>query len=100
MTTRRSIPSAVAAGLEQRVGVGAHDVGVERQAQRLGAARHALEVLVHAERPAGVEADDLEDAVAAQQALVGDGDLRLGDVHDDAVEDCEHGGHRTSLRGR
>ena len=66
----------------RRVGVGADRVGVERQAQGLGAARHAVDVLLHAERPAGVEANDLEDAVAAQQALVGDGDLRFGDVHD------------------
>ena len=46
-----------------------------------------------------VEVDDLEDAVAAQQAFVGDGDLRLRDVHDVAVEDGEVVGHAQSLRG-
>jgi hypothetical protein len=46
------------------------------------------------ERPAVVEADDLEDAVAAQQPLVGDRDLRVGGVHHDAVEDRECGLHR------
>ena len=35
------------------------------------------EVLVERERAAAVEAHDLEDAVAAQQALVGDRDRRL-----------------------
>ena len=53
-------------------------------------ARHALEVLVERERPPAVEADDLEDAVAAQQPLVGDRDARLGGGHDRAVEDREH----------
>ena len=71
-------PSISPPGLQERPDVGAHGVDVERQAQPVGRARHAREVLVEGERAAGVDADDLEDAVAAQQALVGDGDDGVG----------------------
>ena len=73
-------------GGEQAVDVGADDLRVERQAQPLGGALQALEVLVQGERPAAVEPDDLEDPVAAQQTLVGDGDHDVGAVADLAVQ--------------
>ena len=51
-----------------------HVVG---QAQVGGRALEPVEVLVERERPPVVDADDLEHAVAAQQALVGGGDRSL-----------------------
>ena len=48
-------------------------------------------MVVEGEQPAAVEAHDLEDAVAAQEPVVGGGDLRLRGVADGAVEDREHG---------
>jgi hypothetical protein len=87
------------AALQQLLAVLADGVDVERQPQRRGAALHPLEVLLEAVRRAVVEAHDLEDAVAAQQALVGHGDLRLRDVHHVAVEDRELVGHGRSLDG-
>ena len=45
-----------------------------------------VEVVLHRERPAAVEAHDLEGAVAAQQPLVGDGDAGLGRGRDLAVD--------------
>ena len=67
-------------------GLGAHDADVERQAQVGGRARHALEVLVERVRPPAVEAHDLEDAVAAQQPLVGDGQAGVGERDELPVE--------------
>ena len=55
--------------------------------------RHPLQVLVHRERAAAVDADDLEDAVAAQQPLVRDRDVRFGGVGDDTVDACDQGAH-------
>ena len=71
---------------EQRREVGAQRVEVDRQAQVRRRAAHALEVVVQRERRAAVQAHDLEDAVAAQQPLVGDRDPRVGGVADHAVQ--------------
>ena len=43
--------------------------------------------------PPAVDADDLEDAVAAQEALVGDRDVRQGGVGDHAVDAGEQRAH-------
>jgi hypothetical protein len=71
---------------EERLDVAAHGGGVELEAQARGGALHAREVVVERERPAAVEPDDLEDAVAAQQPFVGDGEPRLRGVEDLPVQ--------------
>ena len=58
------------------------------------------EVVVDGERAPVVQAHDLEDAVAAQQALVGGRDLHLVGGEDGAVEDSEHGPRLTEHGGR
>ena len=80
---------------EQRPGVGLDGRGIEGEAQVVRGARHALDVLAERVRAPRVQPDDLEDAVAAQQSLVGDRDPRLGDGHDRTVETGElHDGAR------
>ena len=63
--------------LDERLDVGADGLGVDRQAQVGRRARQPRQVVVERERPAAVEAHDLEHAVTAQEAVVGGGDLRL-----------------------
>jgi hypothetical protein len=77
--------------LDQRLDVRAHGVEVDRQAQVGRRAPQPLQVVLEREQPPAVEAHDLEDAVAAQEAVVRGGDLRLRGVDDGAVEDREHG---------
>src|SRR2546423_871124 len=51
---------------------------IERQVDLRSRALEAVEVLAERERPPLVEADDLEDAVAAVDAIVANRDDRLG----------------------
>ena len=55
-------------------------------------------VLLERERPAVVDADHLEHAVAAEQPLVGGRDRRRGGEHDLAVERGERAAERSSAR--
>ena len=68
-------------------------LNADLEAKVRGRACHPAHVLVHRERLAAVDADDLEDAVTAQESLVGDRDVRLGRVGDHAVDACEQGAH-------
>ena len=83
---------------EHAVDVGLHRAEVDLEAQVRGGARHPLQVLVHRERAAAVDADDLEDAVAAKQPLVGDRDVGLRRVGDDTVDACDQGAHEKCPR--
>ena len=69
--------STIASRCPPRLDVGAHGLEVDRQAQVGRRPAEAGHVVVERERPAAVEAHDLEDAVAAQEPVVGGGDLRL-----------------------
>ena len=75
-----------AGGVEQGCKLGCKRVGVGLEAQALARVAEAVEVVLQREGPAAVEAHDLEGAVAAQQALVGDGDAGLGHGPDLAVD--------------
>ena len=82
--------------LEQRLEVGVHGLDVDVEAEVVRRAAEALEVGAQAERAPVVQAHDLEDAVASQQALVGGGDARFGGGDDRAVDGGQvHGGQRS-----
>ena len=89
------------AGLrEQAPRVGPDRLEVERQPEVRGRALEPSQVALERERPPVVDADHLEHSVAADQALVGRGDRRLGGEHDRSVERGERAGgaslHRRS----
>ena len=65
---------------------GADRLQIDRQPEVRGGPLEALEVLLERERPPVVDADHLEHAVAAQQALVGGRDRRRGGQRDLAVD--------------
>ena len=66
------------AGLgEEGLQLGFEGRAIDGQVDRGGRALEAVPVLVHRERAAAVEAGDLEDAVAAVEAVVGQGEGRL-----------------------
>ena len=90
----RSAQSTSPAASEDPLGVGADRLDVGGEAQVGRRAPQALEVLVERERPPAVEAHHLEDAVAAQQPLVGGGDARLLGGPERAVQAREQGGRR------
>ena len=75
-----------AGGVEQGCKLGCKRVVVGLEPQPLARVAQAVEVVLQREGPAAVEAHDLEGAVAAQQALVGDGDAGLGHGSDLAVD--------------
>ena len=83
---QRFVGGAHAGRREQAVGVGAHGLQIERQAEVAGRALEPREVLLQRERGTVVDADHLEHPIAADQAVVGGGDRRLGGGHDRAVE--------------
>ena len=62
---------------QQRVRVGLHRVALQGQPQVRRRALHARHVLVQGKGPPAIQAHDLEDAVAAQQAFVGHWDARV-----------------------
>ena len=72
------------------------------QADPLGRAGEAREVLRELERPAAVDADRLEGGAAAQQRLVVGSEHRLGRIDDTAARDgdCEQGHRRCDLDRR
>src|SRR5581483_10861399 len=70
-----------------------------REPDRSRAPVEAREVLGQAERPAPVEAVDLVDAVAEEQAAVGQGHRRLGE-RAEAPADVGHRPARLAVRGR
>ena len=76
--TMRSIVVAGLGRLQQRQRLRLELLRRERQAQVRGRVRHPREVLVERVRHAAVEPHDLEDAVAAQQPVVGDRHRRRG----------------------
>ena len=81
-------------GLEQRPHVIADRDHLERQAQIGRRALHPGEVVGERERPAAVQAQDLEHAVPPQQAVVGHGDARLLEGKHPTIQACQlaHGG--------
>jgi len=88
----------VAVGAEQRVDLRLEQVALGVQRDRRGRALQAIEVGSERVRAPAVEADHLEHAVAAVEAVVLDRDRRLGGWRDHAVDGCElvHG-HRPRL---
>src|SRR5450756_1251401 len=70
-------------GLELLAGEGKPDGGA--------GARHAVEMLRKREGPAGIAADELEGAVAAQQAVVVYGHRRLAGIAEYTVDRRRHG---------
>ena len=99
VTTRRSSASISPASVEQRRRLGAELVEVDVEPDARARAAEPGEVIVDRERAAAVQADHLEAAVAAQQALVGDRDAGVGRVGDDAVERGELRRHAISASG-
>ncbi len=79
----RYSPSAVATSASA---CGADRVEVDLEAQVAGGVRQAAQMVVPGERLSVVEAHDLEDAVAADETLVRDGDDRLLGGHDPSVD--------------
>src|SRR5262249_42872298 len=75
-------------GLDGAQGLLHHLVGSPGDLEEdvFGALVEAFDVFGQAEDLAGVDADALEDAVAVEQAVVVDADLRVGLVHEFAVE--------------
>ena len=72
--------AVVEAGALRRLAAERRDLGAlgrELERDRPGRGLEAVEVLVQQERPAAVDADALEDAVAVEQAVVEHGDARL-----------------------
>ena len=81
--------------LEQRLDLGLELGPLRGQLDRGGGALDPLQVLGEGERAALVQADHLEHAVAAVEAVVLERDRCLGGRRDPAVDGCELGhGHR------
>ena len=78
------------ARVEQRGELGLERLVVGVEPQALARVAQAVEVVAEGERAPGVQAHDLEGAVTAQEALVGDGDAGLAGGPDLAV----YGGER------
>src|SRR5262249_19677288 len=62
----------------------------QREPERVRRRLETREVGVEAEDPAVVDADPLEDTVAVEQAVVEDGNARLGARNESAVDRDEH----------
>jgi hypothetical protein len=67
------------------------DAAGDRQVQRAGAGREAVEVAIETKRTVIVSAQTFEDAVAVEQAVIANGDGRLCAVHDLAIQVDLHG---------
>ncbi len=72
--------------LEQRGDLGFERLALHRQLDGGGRALQAVVVLIEGEGAPGVQPDHLEDAVAAEQAVVGGRDARIRSGRDLAVD--------------
>ena len=98
---------AVAEALQERRDLALERLALDRQLDGGRGALEAVEVLGQRVRPPRVEADDLEDAVAAIKAVVGERDHRLRGGPDRPVDACQlmrahrqRGYPRTGAQGR
>ena len=71
---------------QQPVRIGADRFEVDRETEVEGRGLKPPEMILKRERTAVIDANNLEHAITAQQALVGRRDHRLGGEHDLAVE--------------
>ena len=83
--------------LQQRLDLALQHLAIERQLDRSGGALQSIEVIRERERSPPIEADHLEGAVAAVEAIVSQRHHCLGDRRDLAVDACQLPGARCDL---